>query len=815
MPTTTPALLETDLEQMRADAVLPADVQPAAVSPAAPAGTVLLTGATGFVGAHLLHALLRDTPAVVLCLVRPNRRGSIAERIRRNLEAHGIWEPAWAERVRPVEGDLRRTGLGWSEQQHEKLAEDIDAIYHGGAAVNWVHRYARLRAANVGGTLELLRLACRARAKPFHFLSTIGVCYATGASSYTMTESDDPTGLLGQLHLGYAQSKSVAESLVRQARLRGLPAVVYRPSLITGDSRTGAANPVDFLARGIAGCVRMGCAPDADWCIDACPVDHVARVVVRHGMLPPGAGSDVLHLLHPQPRHWHELVLWMRLYGYPLRLIPFPDWLRRLERAARVPEHPLRPLLGFFRARAAGVTLPETYLGGQRNRVSAEKTHQALAALGMKCPLLNAGWLERFFASLTAHGVVPPVLTNRSPKDGGDKPRRSPSPVECLPDMLRRYFDDPALSVRLAGPAERLSRQSILTELTSWRCGSSVGLFRQKLDLSSLRDSVPAKLEVVIKVKTDDRHLLDVAEAAAGLCERRVGSAFARWRERLGLAGGHLREIALYNQDDERWRRFTPLVHGTAWDEEHARGLVVLESLGANVWMDPCAEATDWQPVQIEAAVRGLAELQAIWFDRRAELAEASWLGPVWTAGSMAEMTDLWTSLARHAARFFVPWLGAQVERLQRRLLSRLERWWLPLEQLPRTLIHNDFNPRNLGLRHGNSGPVLCAYDWELATLGVPQHDLAELLCFVLPFDCSRETVQHYLDLHRDALEEATGRQLDADDWQQGFALSLADLLVNRWAMYTLVHAIRPQPFLPRVLRTWQTLFTYLEPIRA
>ena len=223
-----------------------------------------------------------------------------------------------------------------------------------------------------------------------------------------MTEFDDPEPLLDRLHLGYAQSKSVAETLVRQARQRGLPAVIYRPSLITGDSRTGAANPVDFLARGIGACVRMGCAPDADWRIDACPVDHVARVVVRHGMLPRQAENDVLHLLHPQPRYWHELVLWMRLYGYPLRLISFSEWLRRLERTATTSEHPLRPLLGFFRARAAGVTLPETYLGGRRNRVSAEKTRQALAVLGMDCPNLDARWLERFFASLTSHGVVPP-----------------------------------------------------------------------------------------------------------------------------------------------------------------------------------------------------------------------------------------------------------------------------------------------------------------------------------------------------------------------------------------------------------------------
>jgi thioester reductase-like protein len=814
----TPTSTDPDLEAMRADAVLPDDVAPAAEPSGTPARTVLLTGATGFVGAHLLRKLLEDTQAAVVCLVRPDRRGDLdsRERIAQNLEAHVGLKPEWVQRIRPIEGDLRLPGLGLEEREKQRLAQRIDAIYHGGAAVNWVHPYARLRAANVLGTLELLRLACRGRAKPFHFLSTIGVCYATGRTGHTMTETDDPEPLLGQLHLGYAESKSVAESLVRQARQRGLPAVVYRPTLITGDSRSGAANPVDFLARGIGACIRMGCAPDADWSIDACPVDHIARVVVRHGMLPAGTGRNVLHLMHPQPRHWRELVLWMRLSGYPLQLVPYREWLDRLEQTARTKDHPLRPLLGFFRARATGVTLPETYLGGRRNRVNAEQTRLALAAWGIDCPSLDARWLERFFNSLTAHGVVPPRTGGNGAihrRHSSEADWEAASWSDGLPDLLRRYFDDPGLRVTAVGSAERLSRQSILTELTSWRCGSVVGLFRQKMELASGRAWVPGMLEVVVKVKAEDRHLLDVAEAAATLCDQRLGEAFARWRNGPGLAGGQAREIALYNQKDERWRRFTPHVYGTLLDAPRRHGVVVLESLGANVWMDSCAGTSCWPPAWIEVVVRGLAQLHAVWFARRNELGAASWLGPAWTAARMEERADLWSALAGHARRYFATWLRPQIRPLQQRLLTRLAQWWRTLEQLPQTLIHNDFNPRNIALRRGGGELVLCAYDWELATVGVPQHDLAELLCFVLPLDCSREMVSHYLELHRQALSEATGQRLPAAEWRQGFGLALADLFVHRLAMYAIVHAIRPQPFLQRVLRTWQTLHTYFSPI--
>jgi thioester reductase-like protein len=797
------------LDQMRADAVLPADVRPGTDDRPAPAGAVILTGATGFVGAFLLHTLLRDTPVAVRCLVRPDRRGLRGgglERIRRNLEEHGLWEPAWADRIQPVEGDLRRPGLGWGESQQAAAADGIDAIFHGAAAVNWVQPYGALRAANVLGTLELLRLACR-RSLAFHFVSTLGVCYAARRSGgmRVLSETDDPLPLLDRLHLGYAESKAVAEALVRQARARGLPAVVYRPALITGDSRSGAANPEDFLARGIGACVRMGLAPDVDWTIDACPVDHVALAVVRHATAGRDAGAEVLHLVHPQPRHWRELVLWMRLSGYPLRLVPYRDWLRQLERTAGEPDHPLHPLLGFFQTRVGGHTLPETYLGRRRTGVCAARTRQTLAALGVTCPGLDARWLERFFGSLTERGVVPPRDGARPAAN--DTSMSSAAWDEALVPLLRRHFADPNLAVRPAAPAERLSDGSILTELISWRCGSAVGVFRQPLELHSCRPEVVGRLDAVIKVKAEDGHLLDVITAAAALCDPRVGEAFVRWRDRLGMTGGHLREIALYGQTDERWRRWTPRAYAAAWDADRRRGWIVLEDLAGGA-----VEAATWEPAWIEAAIRALAELQAIWLGRGAELLAQPWLGPVATADGTAAMADLWCSLADHAARFFVPWLGPDVRRLQRRLLARLGRWWRPLEQLPHTLIHNDFNPRNLGLRPGPTGPRPCAYDWELATAGVPQHDLAQFLCFVLPYDCPRAEVAHYLELHRVALERASGCRLDAADWRHGFGLALADLLLNRWAMYALVHAVRRQPFLERVLNTWRTLFAYLEP---
>ena len=146
-------------------------------------------------------------------------------------------------------------------------------------------------------------------------------------------------------------------------------------------------------------------------------------------------------------------------------------------------------------------------------------------------------------------------------------------------------------------------------------------------------------------------------------------------------------------------------------------------------------------------------------------------------------------------------------------IVETIRDWWPALEALPRTLIHNDFNPRNICLRRGpassdDEGRLrLCAYDWELATVGAPQRDLAELLCFVLPVDVADEHIEHWIERHRRLLERESGIAIDRADWTEGFRAANFDLMLSRLPMYALIHRIRRQPFLPRVVRTWRRLY--------
>ena len=267
---------------LAAEAVLPSDVTPTwvnnetierAIHPA----QVFLTGATGFLGAYLLRDLLDMTSASIHCLVRASCPEEGWTKLRRNLETYSVWKDSYQPRIRVCVGDLSRHLLGLSPDEFDQLAAVTDVIYHNGARLDLTQSYAGLKAENVFGTQEVLRLASRGRAKPVHYVSTVSVFDPGNLPAGRMILEEDEIDPSADLQDGYSQSKWVAERLVQLAGRRGLPVSIYRPGAVSGDSQTGAWKTDDFVCRTIKGCILMGKVPDSGILLDLVPVDYVSR----------------------------------------------------------------------------------------------------------------------------------------------------------------------------------------------------------------------------------------------------------------------------------------------------------------------------------------------------------------------------------------------------------------------------------------------------------------------------------------------------------------------------------------------------------
>ena len=270
------------IADLQAEAVLDPTIRPEAVPrdyTTEPA-SILLTGATGFLGAFLLDELLQKTLADIYCLVRSADAESGKNKLRQNLEMYSLWNEHLSSRIISIVGDLSEPLFGLSQEKFLLLANNIDVIYHNGAFVNFIHPYKQMKAINVIGTQEVLRLASLIKVKPVHFVSTLSVFPAQSDSEVQVFREKDYLEHGEILESGYAQSKWVAEKLVAIALSRGLPVSIHRLGRITGNSKTGVWNTNDFMCRMIKCCIQLGSVPKIDGLVDMTPVDYVSQAIV-------------------------------------------------------------------------------------------------------------------------------------------------------------------------------------------------------------------------------------------------------------------------------------------------------------------------------------------------------------------------------------------------------------------------------------------------------------------------------------------------------------------------------------------------------
>jgi len=781
-----------------ADLALTGEV-PLAPGDLAPPRRILLTGATGFLGAATLARLLDVGVAEVTCLVRGD---DATARLSSALAAAGGKAPD-GRRVRIVAGDLSRPGLGLSRADRLALASEIDLVVHLGAEVNWAKSYDSLRTVNVASTVELARLCGDVRPKPLIFVSTLAGCYAQGAPAQ-VDESTDMTPFLEGMPLAYAQAKCVAESLLRTVASQGLPVTVLRSGLICSDSRTGRGNPSDIVSRLLCSAVRQGKAPDVDWAVDACPVDYVAEVLSSL-VTRAHSGYRVLHLDHPSPRHWREVIAWLNVAGYPVSLVPYAEWLALVENTTVDSDPALHPLRPFFLARPrilGGGSLPELYFESNRRRINSTRTRAALEAAGLRPPPIDGVHLARSTNALRASGHLAAATRATS------LPCSAPELKQSLTGILAEHFREPRLVV------SSLERQEveggILGELFSWKLGTDAGVSKVRVTFLRSPKSPAEELTLIVKRKPADDVLLEVGEAVASACGPSLAAAFRAHARNLEFRHAQVREAAIYRLDVPSLRRRLPRNYGSSVEDGGRLVSLAIECLEASAVVDPGARQA-WPENWVRLALLGAAEIHASFLNDGQAIAREPWFAPPPGPEAAAGLAPLWLALAEHAAPLFSEWWGEPSLPLQRKLIDDAPRWLASAREHPRTLVHNDFNPRNIAIRNDAGKASLCAFDWELATLDLPQRDLAELLCFVLSPGASREEAAGYVELHRAELERLSGTRLDRASWERGVGLALRQLVLSRLPLYVVYHRIRRQEFLPRVMATWRRLFRWFD----
>jgi len=257
--------------------------------------TVLMTGFPGFLGSALLPKILQRTGGQAVCLVQTKYARLSAQRIDQLVAQDGSLKG----RITLTEGDITAPGLGL----HEGVLGDVTEAWHLAAVYDLaVDRTLGVRV-NVDGTRNVLDALERCpKLERLHYFST---CYVSGRYAGPFSEDDLDVG--APFNNFYEETKHLAEVEVRRRMAVGLPATIYRPSIVVGDSHTGETQKYDgpyFMLQWLLRQPKHAVVPIAGdpttTRVNVVPRDFVISAVA-HLSGHPNAKGRTYHLADPHP----------------------------------------------------------------------------------------------------------------------------------------------------------------------------------------------------------------------------------------------------------------------------------------------------------------------------------------------------------------------------------------------------------------------------------------------------------------------------------------------------------------------------------
>lgn len=357
-------------------------------------GTIVLTGATGFLGPHLLDQLLRQTAAKVVCIVRAPDDAAATARLQADFMKYGLALDLFGTRVECIAGDIRQESLGLVDDRYDALAQRADLVFNNAAEVNFLMPYSRLKASNVDGVRHLLLFCLRGKVKHLCHTSTQGIYEAHGPDTF-YAEDAPLTDEVVRVAKGYARTKLVAEHLLHRIRELGFRASILRVGMVSGDSQHGIANGDPLISSLLLGCAQCGAVPQGDVSLDMSPVDAVARAMVAVAKDPQAANGN-FNVSRRGGVSTREITVMLREAGVDVEVLAFAQW------RARVMQQGADNALDRYKWILKDLTHvpPRAFFG-------TDKAEAVLSAAGVPAPDIDSAVVSRYISFYRGQGRYP------------------------------------------------------------------------------------------------------------------------------------------------------------------------------------------------------------------------------------------------------------------------------------------------------------------------------------------------------------------------------------------------------------------------
>ncbi|KAM9959508.1 hypothetical protein ACTFIR_000585 [Dictyostelium discoideum] len=249
---------------------------------------VFLTGATGFLGVHLLSNLIKSPNcSVVYCLIRNKKSESNPiNAIINNLKHHKLYQlhnEIELSKIKVIVGNLASPLLGLSKLDFDYISNQINLIINSGADINLASNYEESKVVNIGGFIELFKLSTTGDyQKPIVGFSSVSVFFNAPSCKEFDEETVIPTiENINNLPGGYMKSKVVVENILREIAKRGIPSMLIRPPVIFSHEETGVGHDSDFFQLIIQSCYAVKKYPKIDKNILTSPIGWIGLNTIK------------------------------------------------------------------------------------------------------------------------------------------------------------------------------------------------------------------------------------------------------------------------------------------------------------------------------------------------------------------------------------------------------------------------------------------------------------------------------------------------------------------------------------------------------
>jgi len=373
-----------------------------------------------------------------------------------------------------------------------------------------------------------------------------------------------------------------------------------------------------------------------------------------------------------------------------------------------------------------------------------------------------------------------------------------------LQTLMETHFHENKILVKSVEPLDVDNSASILAVLTAGRSERLIGHFG--LAVIYEKDGLEIHQNMVMKVKPHGGEIVEMLNNLASACGGNLATQYNEYKELTGFKYTHARELEIYQKLPSA---FTPEIFGLYSDSSTDTYVILMEYLQDVSLLNSVMQPELWTNSHIERVLKAIAQWHALFLDKQPPVNQQLWSDSA-SKTYMLDLKPLWQELLNNAATSFPDLYTAERTSLLQQAINKIDAYQNELKSHPKTLVHNDFNPRNTCFKTIDGKDELCVYDWELATFHLPQYDVVEFLCFVLDED-RHHLRDHFVELYRLQLHQLTGKFNDKAKFERGFHLSAFDFGLHRLGMYMMAHAVSPYPFLPRIAQSYFDLLGRIE----